>query len=317
MQGSFRSLPPRPPVTYGAPRAEARDPISRLRTAIDCLPARTREAMLEGIRSHRSSSAPTPTAAVASARCSPPTATAAAPASSPFARAWDMFDVARRRSRRATERELRIASETCSTPRSRPRRRPTSAPSIADHRRGRIPGSSSTTAGSSASSRTPSLRRRTSRRGSCRRRRPRRDRTGCPTLRRISVARRGPADRRAVGAVGGQRVERVGDREHPRRERDLLALQTVRDSRCRPSARGGGARPASPRRGSRRRAGSPRRSSGWRAISAYSSCGQRAGLEQDRVGDADLADVVQQEAELDLRHVGDVEPDRARDARCP
>jgi hypothetical protein len=30
---------------------KARDPISRLRTAIDCLPARTREAMLEGIRS--------------------------------------------------------------------------------------------------------------------------------------------------------------------------------------------------------------------------------------------------------------------------
>jgi hypothetical protein len=31
---------------------KARDPISRLRTAIDCLPARTREAMLEGIRAH-------------------------------------------------------------------------------------------------------------------------------------------------------------------------------------------------------------------------------------------------------------------------
>ena len=30
---------------------KARDPISRLRTAIDCLPARTREAMLDGIRS--------------------------------------------------------------------------------------------------------------------------------------------------------------------------------------------------------------------------------------------------------------------------
>ena len=31
---------------------KARDPISRLRTAIDCLPARTREAMLEGIRAN-------------------------------------------------------------------------------------------------------------------------------------------------------------------------------------------------------------------------------------------------------------------------
>src|SRR5215216_6671605 len=32
------------------PMRKARDPISRLRTAIDCLPARTREAMLDGIR---------------------------------------------------------------------------------------------------------------------------------------------------------------------------------------------------------------------------------------------------------------------------
>src|SRR5688572_1129961 len=30
----------------------ARDPISRLRTAIDCLPERTRRAMLDGIRAH-------------------------------------------------------------------------------------------------------------------------------------------------------------------------------------------------------------------------------------------------------------------------
>src|SRR5215216_8064824 len=31
------------------PMRKARDPISRLRSAIDCLPARTREAMLDGI----------------------------------------------------------------------------------------------------------------------------------------------------------------------------------------------------------------------------------------------------------------------------
>src|SRR3712207_7643161 len=37
---------------YGGRVRKARDPISRLRTAIDCLPARTREAMLEGIRAH-------------------------------------------------------------------------------------------------------------------------------------------------------------------------------------------------------------------------------------------------------------------------
>jgi hypothetical protein len=31
---------------------KARDPISSLRTAIDCLPARTRRAVLEGIRAN-------------------------------------------------------------------------------------------------------------------------------------------------------------------------------------------------------------------------------------------------------------------------
>src|SRR3954454_2582631 len=35
-----------------APVRKTRDPISSLRSAIDCLPARTREAMLEGIRAH-------------------------------------------------------------------------------------------------------------------------------------------------------------------------------------------------------------------------------------------------------------------------
>src|SRR3954451_17429624 len=35
-----------------APVRKTRDPISRLRTAIDCLPARTREAMLDGIRAN-------------------------------------------------------------------------------------------------------------------------------------------------------------------------------------------------------------------------------------------------------------------------
>ena len=43
-------------------------------------------------------------------------------------------------------------------------------------------------------------------------------------------------------------------------------------------------------------------------ISARSSSVSGAGLEQDRVGHGDLADVVQQEAELDLRVVGHVEP---------
>ncbi len=35
------------------PAVKARDPITRLRTAIDCLPERTREAMLRGVRENR------------------------------------------------------------------------------------------------------------------------------------------------------------------------------------------------------------------------------------------------------------------------
>jgi hypothetical protein len=46
-------LPPRPPLAYGGAVRKARDPISRLRTAIDCLPTKTREAMLEGVRCER------------------------------------------------------------------------------------------------------------------------------------------------------------------------------------------------------------------------------------------------------------------------
>src|SRR5918997_3528247 len=37
-------------LAFGAMR---RDPITRLRTAIDCLPERTRRAMLDGVRSNR------------------------------------------------------------------------------------------------------------------------------------------------------------------------------------------------------------------------------------------------------------------------
>jgi hypothetical protein len=46
-------LPPRPSLAYGGAVRKARDPISRLRTAIDCLPIKTREAMLEGVRCER------------------------------------------------------------------------------------------------------------------------------------------------------------------------------------------------------------------------------------------------------------------------
>ena len=51
MQASFQRVRWCLAVTYGPPgMREARDPINRLRTAIDCLPAETRRAMLDGIR---------------------------------------------------------------------------------------------------------------------------------------------------------------------------------------------------------------------------------------------------------------------------
>ena len=85
---------------------KARDPISRLRTAIDCLPARTREAMLEGIRS-----APIVVGAYTDGRggvCPMLAAHRHGGRTSfvSFARAWDAF--ARTKTiRRATEREVR------------------------------------------------------------------------------------------------------------------------------------------------------------------------------------------------------------------
>jgi hypothetical protein len=66
----------------------ARAPIEDLRLAIDCLPLRTREAMLGGIRSHE---------VMLGSRTSFPA----------FACAWDRF-AGGRRARRATARELRV-----------------------------------------------------------------------------------------------------------------------------------------------------------------------------------------------------------------
>jgi len=84
---------------------KARDPISSLRTAIDCLPARTREAMLEGIRSN-----PIVVGAYTDSRggICPMLAHRHGGRTSfvSFARAWDAF--ARTTTiRQATERELR------------------------------------------------------------------------------------------------------------------------------------------------------------------------------------------------------------------
>ena len=86
---------------------KARDPISSLRTAIDCLPARTREAMLEGIRSH-----PIVVGAYTDSRggiCPMLAAHRHGGRTSflSFARAWDGFAHADK-VRPATPRELRV-----------------------------------------------------------------------------------------------------------------------------------------------------------------------------------------------------------------
>jgi hypothetical protein len=85
-----------------------RRPIQDLRTAIDCLPLRTREAMLEGVRSNAiivgaytdRDGGVCPM--LAAHRCGGRTDFLS------FARAWDRFTGARGRARRATEREVRI-----------------------------------------------------------------------------------------------------------------------------------------------------------------------------------------------------------------
>jgi hypothetical protein len=77
----------------------ARAPIEDLRLAIDCLPLRTREAMLAGIRSHEIVvGAPFDLAAQ---RCGGGTTLPA------FARAWDRF-AGGRRAGRPSKRELRV-----------------------------------------------------------------------------------------------------------------------------------------------------------------------------------------------------------------
>ncbi len=87
--------------------SRARSPIEDLRLAIDCLPVRTRRAMLEGIRGNEliggayADRAGGVCAMLAAHRCGGRTSFVS------FARAWDRFAGARR-ARRATVRELRI-----------------------------------------------------------------------------------------------------------------------------------------------------------------------------------------------------------------
>ena len=91
----------------GPVRRRARDPITRLQTAIDCLPERTKRAMLDGVRANtivvgaytdgRGGVCPM----LAAHRNGGRTSYAS------FAKAWDRYTRAGKRSRPATERELR------------------------------------------------------------------------------------------------------------------------------------------------------------------------------------------------------------------
>src|SRR4051812_12722306 len=87
--------------------SRARSPIEDLRLAIDCLPVRTRRAMLEGIRSNElivgayADRAGGVCPMLAAHRCGGRTSFVS------FARAWDRF-AGSRTARRATARELRI-----------------------------------------------------------------------------------------------------------------------------------------------------------------------------------------------------------------
>lgn len=89
------------------PMSRARSPIDDLRLAIDCLPVRTRRAMLDGIRSSEiivgaySDRAGGVCPMLAAHRCGGRTSFVS------FAHAWDRFAKARH-ARRATPRELRI-----------------------------------------------------------------------------------------------------------------------------------------------------------------------------------------------------------------
>jgi hypothetical protein len=112
----------------------ARTPIDELRTAIDRLPLRTREAMLDGVRCHEiivgayADRAGGVCPMLAAHRCGGRTSFVS------FARAWDAFAGAKR-ARRASEREVRVLEEhlEASILAERDREREDLAGAIAEH----------------------------------------------------------------------------------------------------------------------------------------------------------------------------------------
>ncbi|MEA2243228.1 MAG: hypothetical protein QOD24_2784 [Solirubrobacteraceae bacterium] len=110
----------------------ARTPIDDLRLAIDCLPLRTREAMLDGVRSSEiivgaySDRAGGVCPMLAAHRCGGRTSFIS------FARAWDAFAGAKR-ARRASERELRALEDHLAASIAAERGREDLAGAIAEH----------------------------------------------------------------------------------------------------------------------------------------------------------------------------------------
>jgi hypothetical protein len=110
----------------------AHSPIEDLRLAIDCLPLRTREAMLAGVRSNEiivgaySDRAGGVCPMLAAHRCGGRTSFVS------FARAWDRFAAAKR-ARRASARELRLLEAHLEASIEAERGRADLGAAIADH----------------------------------------------------------------------------------------------------------------------------------------------------------------------------------------
>jgi hypothetical protein len=110
----------------------ARTPIEDLRLAIDCLPLRTREAMLAGVRSNEiivgayTDRAGGVCPMLAAHRCGGRTSFVS------FARAWDRFASAKR-ARRASARELRLLEQHLEASILAERGRTDLGAAIADH----------------------------------------------------------------------------------------------------------------------------------------------------------------------------------------
>ena len=133
-----KAYPPRP----GKPMGRTRSSVEDLRLAIDCLPLRTREAMLDGIRSHEiivgayTDRAGGVCPMLAAHRCGGRTSFLS------FARAWDRFARAKR-ARAATARELRALEahldglDPRRARRGGPRRRDRRAPAAGARAQGR------------------------------------------------------------------------------------------------------------------------------------------------------------------------------------